>query len=643
VVAARDEDKLNAPIPAAAREFVLQADDLCAHDHADEAIEGLRRAIAIAPNYVDAHAKYIGVKGNYMGRYDEARAEYETLMAKEPDNPVYPMALGLAQYNTFSNYKNAMFKKVVELAPDWPWSHYAKAYLAADKEPETAVKELLEYIAKDGSSKSAYYFLSYVQESRLGRVGDAIVTAEKMAARPELHAEGLTMLWRLRQEREHEAPEAKAKLKNELDALAASSNDLKVLDAARIAYSSLLNDKESAQAIGKKISQLDPTWYPERGHTLYLGTSNMSGAPRLVVVPNRQYALVLRMGEVNDPSDPKARIAHLESLLAQNPDADVKRYIYEDIFVAAEKAKDTQALIKYGDLLFSIDPTDAGVPARIAIALTKRNEKATAALRYAKLADDATAVYRPLPRPVNNGRTDEEWNTTVFPEKQQREYYANLRSLALEAEGLALCQSRRCKEAEAKLRQALELHRSEQTLSDLAKILDRLGHKAEAEQFAEAAKVEYVASLKRSFGNDPAKDFELTALDGRRMKLSELQGKVVVLDFWATWCGPCLEETPFMVSLYKKYKDRGLEILYVSVDGKGDQYKVGPFASAHRITYPVLLDDGVKDLYGVQSFPTTIFIDREGKVRYQEVGFLADETPRLLDAVVSELLGPTTK
>ena len=242
-----------------------------------------------------------------------------------------------------------------------------------------------------------------------------------------------------------------------------------------------------------------------------------------------------------------------------------------------------------------------------------------------------------MPRPANNGDTDAEWAQDRFPEQTQQQFYKSLRTRALDVHGWVLYRLGRYEQAEAKLRQAVALARTEKNLGHLAETLSKLGRTSEAERLAFEAKNEYAAALKRQFKNEPAKDFELVAIDGRRVKLSDLKGKVVVLDFWATWCGPCVKSVPTLVQLYEKYRARGLEILSITVDEQADLYKIAPFAKEYQIAYPVLLDAGAKELYNVKSFPTTIFIDRAGQVRYRDTGF-STETPRMWDTLVEQIL-----
>jgi peroxiredoxin len=113
-----------------------------------------------------------------------------------------------------------------------------------------------------------------------------------------------------------------------------------------------------------------------------------------------------------------------------------------------------------------------------------------------------------------------------------------------------------------------------------------------------------------------APDFTLKDLDGVEKSLKELRGSIVLLNFWATWCSPCRIEIPSMVELYKKYKDRGLEIIGVNLDklGKSDVEK---FSLEHKINFPVLLNPSgdVAALYGVVVLPTTVFLDRNGKIK----------------------------
>lgn len=637
VYAGADKKDLNASVPQKARELVTESLLLTERDRFAEATAALQKAIAIAPNYINAHAEYIQLKANFMNAYDEVRKEYEDLMKKEPDNPVYPMALAIAQYQTSQLSKNVWLKKVVEIAPDWAWSHYARALLASEKEPETAAQELKKYIEADGSWISAYSTLAWIQEKMLKKLDDAIATTEKAVARPESKSWNYLGLWELRLGQAGGSDEAKTALRNELEKLSASSREIKILDAVRQAYSNLLKDEEKSKVVEAKIRQIDSAWYPKRGRILYIAAKNTSGVPRLVVAANGQFSLWNKMSEFSGEMEPEEKIAGLEKLLLQKPSAEMKRYLYEQIFKVAEKSKNSAALKKYGDLLYSIDSNDVAVPAKIAIVLARNKKDAAATLSYARIAEKATAIFRPVPVPANSGSTEEEWLKERFTEERQQKYYKDMRSLALDALGWALCQTGKCAEGETHLKKSIELSRNEQNLSHLAEILGKLGRTAEAEQTAKEAKTVYAETIQKTFKKESAKDFELSTIDGRKVKLSDLKGKVVMIDFWATWCGPCFKSMPTLVKLYEKYKDQGLEILYVSVDEEADRYKIPSVAKEHKLNFPVLLDDGAKTLYNVKVFPTTIFIDREGNVRHRDYGF-NEESPRMLETVAELLL-----
>jgi thiol-disulfide isomerase/thioredoxin len=628
---------LNAPVPQKARELTAESLHLAERDRFAEAAAALQKAIAIAPNYVNAHAEYIQLKANFLNAYDEARSEYEALMKKEPGNPVYPLALAIAQYQTSPTSKNAWLRKVVELAPGWSWSHYARALLIVEKEPETAAAELDKYIEADGSWIAAYSTLAWIQEKTLKKPDDAIKTLEKVAERADARPWNFISLWNLRLGKAGGTEEAKTALRSELERIASTSRSLNILDAVRLAYSDLLKDEEKSESVKAQMLRIDPAWYPERGQILYISARNISGVPRIVVAANRQFALWRKSGEFTGEMEPAEKIAGLEKILSLKPSGEIKRYLYEQLFRIAEKAGNTAALVKYGELLSAIDPTDAAVPAKIAIALANGKD-APRALRYARIAEKTTTAFRPVPAPANNGATAEEWRAERFTEARQQQYYKNLRALALDALGFSLCRATgQCAEAERYLRQSIELARSEQNLFHLAEALEKLGRKPEAERTAIEAKNAYAESVEKTFRKEPAKDFELTTIDGRKLKLSDLKGKVVMIDFWATWCGPCVKSLPTLNKLYAKYKERGFEILYVSVDEQADIYKIAPFVKEHKLGFPVLLDEGAKVLYNVKVFPTTIFIDRAGNVRHRDAGF-GEESPRLLETVAELLL-----
>jgi peroxiredoxin len=113
-------------------------------------------------------------------------------------------------------------------------------------------------------------------------------------------------------------------------------------------------------------------------------------------------------------------------------------------------------------------------------------------------------------------------------------------------------------------------------------------------------------------------DFTLTDLQGKTWSLRELKGKVVLVNFWATWCPPCRKEMPDLNTLYQRFKDQGFVILAISDEEVG---KVKPFIAERNIGYPILLDPGrkVNDLFQVEGIPKSFVYDREGKLVAQSI------------------------
>lgn len=156
---------------------------------------------------------------------------------------------------------------------------------------------------------------------------------------------------------------------------------------------------------------------------------------------------------------------------------------------------------------------------------------------------------------------------------------------------------------------------------------EQFGHKEQAvkvkQEKSEAAMKEIIARNGIEIGKS-APDFELTKLDGTNVKLSDLKGKKVILNFWATWCGPCQQEMPDMEAFYKEHKEN-VEILainYTPSEKGGGEEKVSNFAKEKGITFPILLDKNidVTTAYKVITIPTSYFIDTKGVIQDKFIG-----------------------
>jgi peroxiredoxin len=135
-----------------------------------------------------------------------------------------------------------------------------------------------------------------------------------------------------------------------------------------------------------------------------------------------------------------------------------------------------------------------------------------------------------------------------------------------------------------------------------------------------------------------APDFNLTDANGATAKLSDYRGKVVLLNFWATWCGPCKIEIPWFEEFEQQYKSKGFEVVGISMDEEGWPV-IKPFLAAQKVNYRVLLgNDSVSQLYGgVDSLPTTFIIDRDGKFAFSPHVGLAGKNEYLSE--IQALLG----
>jgi peroxiredoxin len=122
-----------------------------------------------------------------------------------------------------------------------------------------------------------------------------------------------------------------------------------------------------------------------------------------------------------------------------------------------------------------------------------------------------------------------------------------------------------------------------------------------------------------SLEGQAAPDFVLKSATGENLRLSEYRGDVVLINFWATWCGPCRQEMPLLDDLYSRYQRVGFNLLGVNIDD--DSRRAMQMVEELGVSFPVLFDEEVSKLYKVEAMPVTVLVDRDGKVRHVHHGY----------------------
>ena len=132
---------------------------------------------------------------------------------------------------------------------------------------------------------------------------------------------------------------------------------------------------------------------------------------------------------------------------------------------------------------------------------------------------------------------------------------------------------------------------------------------------------------------DAAPGFTLKSLGGDNLRLEEYRGQVVLINFWASWCGPCRQEMPLLDRIHQRYQDAGFAVLGVNVEG--EEAPARKIAEKTKVTFPVLIDAGqqVSEEYNLEAMPSSVVVDRDGVVRYIHRGYKPGDEAKYLEVV----------
>ncbi len=140
----------------------------------------------------------------------------------------------------------------------------------------------------------------------------------------------------------------------------------------------------------------------------------------------------------------------------------------------------------------------------------------------------------------------------------------------------------------------------------------------------------HASSVKLS---EPAPDFTLKTLNGPNLRLEEYRGQVLLINFWASWCGPCRQEMPILDRLHQRYEDTGFAVWGVNVEG--ETAPAQKIVDKTNVTFPVLIDEGqaVSEMYDLEAMPSTVVVDRDGVVRYVHRGYKPGDEAKYVEVV----------
>ena len=420
--------------------------------------------------------------------------------------------------------------------------------------------------------------------------------------------------------------EAKAKISKELDGLVATHKDDEKALAEMLAWYERIGQKEKAEVIRAPIVKEHP-----KGKVAEAAMQNL----------------------IYQERDPAKRVGLIERFLKEFPQqGSTLENLQLQLFAYLTRANEFG---KADSLVASMERPSGQLYNSLAWPFIEKGENLEQAVAWAKKGVDLLSLDDVAAKPPS--MTTADW-------KQNTKY---ARGMVLDTYGFGLMKLGKLSEAERAFDEALELteyqdpeineratgcllkaERYQKAIAvSLASISKgktneklmsnhstayRAVHGSEQglQESIRAAEAAAAAALTEKLSkervNKPAPDFALKSLDGSVVKLSSLRGKIVVIDFWATWCGPCIQSFPYLQKVYEKHKnDADIVILAVntweSKAGKDLEVHVKDFMAKNTYSFPVLFDEGSVDKYGVEGIPTKFIVDQKGMIQFEDIGF----------------------
>ena len=643
------------PDPETARRFYQEAVSLLRHDDADRKLELCRQAVEHDPEFTEAHREIIRLNEDK----DMLREEYERRVRENPDSAVFHYLLGEV---TEGDTKQTHYEKAIELDPRFSWGYLGLGELLEDRGSfDEAFTNYQRVLGLDPASELGHRGLARTY-GLLGRREDEIAAYRKMISELPDIASGY---WDLRYAFEKAGRESEAaKVLQQIYERFKSDPDNGALALYQIAES--LEDPNEKERLWVRFIQEYPT------------------GSNITVVQDR----LLRHYVEADPE--KAEAFARECLLKEEfpGDRSLKHSAYRTLFETYWKSGEVE---KEARLVEEV--LESGYP--------NPNAYIVAAMHYAKEGRLELAIQF-YERALDFAVPDDVHGTVFFtggkPKPERLEKISEMvRADVSYSLGETLNKTLRHQEAITVLQSAVGLldRLGDRIHFELAVAYEATGQHQEAlKHYATSlidhlhdparkpleslfAKVhgsfeglnQYVldhvtqpktggsvalgaptalsldeAILKaRGLASGEAPEFNLETLAGESVRSADLKGKVVVLDFWATWCGPCIDELPQFQATVDRWADRP-EVVFLAVSVDEDDDVVRGFMTKNEYDFPVARDGKVDDDFGVSAIPTIVLIGREGRIQYRHVGFdpdvdmtqkLSDEIDFLLGAGVS--------